>query len=112
MIAELGELASLNKSDVESVSAFVAAPSDRFREAYGRGERDYPRTVSFIGTTNNPTFLIDPTGNRRWWPVSMSGPIDTDLLADAMPQILGEAAQRVINGEPWHVIHDRRPGTG
>ena len=105
VIAELGELASLNKSDVESVKAFVAAPSDRFREAYGRGERDYPRTVSFIGTTNHPTFLQDPTGNRRWWPVSMSGPIDTDLLADAMPQILGEAAQRVMNGEPWHVTH-------
>lgn len=105
VIAELGELASLNKSSVEAIKAFVAAPSDRFREAYGRGERDYPRTVSFIGTTNHPTFLQDPTGNRRWWPVSMSGPIDTDLLADAMPQILGEAAQRVMNGEPWHVTH-------
>ena len=105
VIAELGELASLNKSDVESVKAFVAAPSDRFREAYGRGERDYPRTVSFIGTTNHPTFLQDPTGNRRWWPVSMSGPIDTDLLTDAMPQILGEAARRVLKGEAWHVTH-------
>ena len=105
VIAELGELASLNKSDVESVKAFVAAPSDRFREAYGRGERDYPRTVSFIGTTNHPTFLQDPTGNRRWWPVSMSGPIDTDLLTDAMPQILGEAAHRVLKGEAWHVTH-------
>ena len=105
VIAELGELASLNKSDVESVKAFVAAPSDRFREAYGRGERDYPRTVSFIGTTNHPTFLKDPTGNRRWWPVSMSGPIDTDLLTEAMPQILGEAAHRVLNGEQWYVTH-------
>ena len=35
----------------------------------------------------------------------MSGPIDTDLLTDAMPQILGEAAHRVLKGEGWHVTH-------
>lgn len=103
IIAELGELAALNKSDIESVKAFVAARSDHFREAYGRGERDYPRTVSFIGTTNDPTFLKDPSGNRRWWPVTVTDTLDISRLEAALPQLLGEAAQRVLSGEPWYV---------
>ena len=103
IIAELGELASLNKSDVESIKAFVAAKADHFREAYGRGERDYPRTVSFVGTTNDKTFLKDPTGNRRWWPVTIPAPINIPRLTDALAQLLGEAARRVMAGEAWFV---------
>lgn len=103
VIAELGELAALNKSDMESTKAFVAAKKDRFREAYGRGERDYPRTVSFIGTTNDPTFLKDPTGNRRWWPVTVERNIDMQRFNDVLPQLLGEAAHKAMAGEPWFV---------
>lgn len=107
IIAELAELAALNKSDIESVKAFVAGRNDHFREAYGRGERDYPRTVSFIGTTNDPTFLKDPSGNRRWWPVTISAPIDIPRLESALPQLLGEAASRVLAGDAWHVKDER-----
>ncbi|MCB1767740.1 MAG: toprim domain-containing protein, partial [Candidatus Competibacteraceae bacterium] len=107
VIAELAELAALNKSDIESVKAFVAGRNDHFREAYGRGERDYPRTVSFIGTTNDPTFLKDPSGNRRWWPVTISAPIDIQKLESVLPQLIGEAASRVLAGEPWHVKDER-----
>lgn len=103
IIAELGELSVLNKSDLESIKAFVATRNDHFREAYGRGERDYPRTVSFIGTTNHSTFLKDPTGNRRFWPVTLPAPINTERFAEALPQLLGEATRRVMNGERWFV---------
>jgi len=103
IIAELGELSVLNKSDLESIKSYVATSNDHFREAYGRGERDYPRTVSFIGTTNHPTFLKDPTGNRRWWPVTIPASIDIPRLEVILPQLLGEAANRVLSGEAWHV---------
>ncbi len=103
IIAELGELSVLNKSDLESIKAFVATRSDHFREAYGRGERDYPRTVSFIGTTNHSTFLKDPTGNRRFWPVTLPAPINIERFTEALPQLLGEATRRVMDGECWFV---------
>ena len=106
VVAELGELASLGKSDLESIKCFVATRSDHFREAYGKTERDYPRTVSFIGTTNNSSFLIDPTGNRRWWPVTLSGPINIPRFETVVPQLLGEAANRVLAGERWHVTNE------
>ncbi|RUQ33337.1 MAG: hypothetical protein EKK71_16625, partial [Candidatus Competibacteraceae bacterium] len=103
IIAELGELSVLNKSDLESIKVYVATRTDHFREAYGRGERDYPRTVSFIGTTNHPTFLKDPTGNRRFWPVTIQSPIPITRLKAALPQLVGEAARRVLAGESWYV---------
>ena len=103
IIAELGELSVLNKTDLESIKVYVATRTDHFREAYGRGERDYPRTVSFIGTTNHPTFLKDPTGNRRFWPVTLPAPIGIERFTADLPQLLGEAARRVLDGEQWYV---------
>ena len=103
IIAELGELAGLSRGDVESIKAFVSTKSDHFREKFGRHAQDFPRTCSFIGTTNNPEFLKDPTGNRRWWPVTLEGPLDIPRIEEALPQLLGEATRAVLAGEPWHV---------
>lgn len=60
-------------------TAISAAPStgtgilpcreDSVRPAYGRYVRLFPRRCVFIGTTNNPQFLSDRTGNRRFYPV-------------------------------------------
>ncbi len=102
-VAELPELSGMARSEIETTKAFIAAKSDHFREKFGRHAQDFPRTVSFIGTTNDPNYLKDPTGNRRWWPVTLAGPIDIDRLTAALPQLIGEAAHRVLQGEPWHV---------
>lgn len=103
IVAELGELAGLTRGDMESIKAFVSTKSDHFREKFGRHAQDFARTCSFIGTTNDPTFLKDPTGNRRWWPVTLDEPIDVPRLEEALPQLLGEAARAVLAGEPWYV---------
>ena len=103
IIAELSELAGLHRGEVETIKAFVSTKSDHFREKFGRHAQDFPRTCSFIGTTNDPTFLKDPTGNRRWWPVTLDEPIDVPRLEAALPQLIGEAARAVLDGEPWHV---------
>ena len=103
IIAELSELAGLSRGDIESIKAFVTTKVDHFREKFGRHAQDFPRTCSFFGTTNDPAFLKDPTGNRRWWPVTLEEPIDIPRLEDALPQLLGEATRAVLAGEPWHV---------
>lgn len=102
-VVELSELAGLHRGEVESIKAFVSTKADHFREKFGRHAQDFPRTCSFIGTTNDPGFLKDPTGNRRWWPVTLEEPVDIPRLEDALPQLLGEAARAVMAGEPWHV---------
>ncbi len=107
IIAELSELAGMAKAEAEAVKAFVSTKSDHFREKFGRHADDFLRTVSFIGSTNDPNFLKDPTGNRRWWPVTLATPIDIPRLEQALPQLIGEAAYRVLNGEPWHVTAEK-----
>ncbi|PZP47070.1 MAG: hypothetical protein DI598_11450, partial [Pseudopedobacter saltans] len=35
----------------------------------GRRVEDFPRSCIFTASTNNFSFLKDPTGNRRFWPI-------------------------------------------
>nr|WP_306470034.1 virulence-associated E family protein [Aerococcus urinae] len=70
-IMEMGELTAMRKSDIEEVKNFISKREDNYREAYGRRKEYFPRQVVFYGTTNEFEFLKDPTGNRRFWPVTV-----------------------------------------
>ena len=70
-LVELGELKGLYRKEAEQAKQFFSKTSDKYRAAYARRPKDHPRQCVFIGTTNNETFLIDRTGNRRFWPVGL-----------------------------------------
>lgn len=71
---ELGELAGMKKMDVETVKSFVSRRDDKFRAAYGLNVEKHPRQCVIVGSTNaEDGFLRDVTGNRRFWPVRVSG---------------------------------------
>ena len=70
-IFELGELSVMKKSELEEVKAFLSKVADKYRVAYDRTVSEFPRKCVFFGTTNNHSFLQDPTGNRRFWPVDV-----------------------------------------
>lgn len=73
-ILELGELAGIKKVDVETVKSFVTRTDDKFRQSYGVNVENHPRTCIIVGSTNSEGgFLRDVTGNRRFWPVHVSG---------------------------------------
>ena len=57
------------KFDSATVKQFITRRDDIFRESYGHRTASHPRRCVFIATTNNPEFLTDMTGNRRWWVV-------------------------------------------
>ena len=65
-ITELGEIDSTFKKDISKLKAFLTAMIDEYRMPYGTTYMKYPRTTSFCGTVNNPEFLVDTTGNRRF----------------------------------------------
>lgn len=71
-IVEMGELTAMKKADAETIKSFLSGTVDRFRMAYGRRTKDYPRQCVFIATTNESEFLRDKTGNRRFWIISAS----------------------------------------
>ena len=94
-ILELSELTGMRKVDVESVKGFISRRDDVYRAAYGRNTESRLRQCIIVGSTNDDTgFLRDVTGNRRFWPVRVSGNTDRhpwDLTADDVAQVWAEA---------------------
>lgn len=73
-ILELGELAGIRKTDVETVKSFVSRTDDKYRASYGVNVESHPRQCVVVGSTNSENgFLRDITGNRRFWPVRVTG---------------------------------------
>lgn len=69
-IIEIPEmLATARAKEVELVKAYITRQVDSARAAYAKYVEDLPRRCIFIGTTNNPNFLADKTGNRRFYPI-------------------------------------------
>ena len=71
-ICEVAELLALTKAkEQEAVKSYITRQQDKYRKPYDRQVSECPRRCTFIGTTNNEHFLIDKTGNRRWYPVTV-----------------------------------------
>lgn len=99
-IVELAELAAAKRSDVESIKNFISKREDTFRPAYARHNIVYPRQCVFYGTTNDPDFLKDKSGNRRFWPVWVTGKENiAESLTPEVDQLWAEAVHRLRQGE-------------
>lgn len=71
-LGELGELdATFSKSAISYLKSFITKSIDYFRPHYGRTEKQFPRRTIYFGSVNNGNYLVDDTGNRRWWTISV-----------------------------------------
>lgn len=69
-IGEVAELMAMTRvKEAEAVKAYITSQEDSYRPPYQKNIVTVPRRCLFIGTTNNPQFLSDKTGNRRFYPV-------------------------------------------
>lgn len=102
----LDELDSLRRNEVTKTKSFISAQSDRYRPSFARRARDFPRCCVFAGTTNEAEYLVDVTGNRRFWPVTVKRPINWDLIRNDRDQLWAEAMVCYKAGERWHVDSD------
>lgn len=80
-IAELGEIESTFKSDINRLKAFITSREDEYRKAYGRDTIRAVRRTSLCGSCNSNEFLIDETGNRRFFSVPLEK-INLDRLRE------------------------------
>jgi hypothetical protein len=62
----LEEIDELKNADLNQLKAMVTTKDISERAAYARNKERRKHIASFCGTGNNPNFLTDPTGNRRW----------------------------------------------
>ncbi len=104
-IIELGELASIRGKENEFIKSFFTRQVDRVRMSYERRTEDFPRQSIFIGSTNASEYFSDETGNRRYWPVRISG-TDRKWLTDNRDQIWAEAMVRYQLGEKLYLTQE------
>lgn len=107
-IMELGEMAGMKKADIEVVKSFVSRQDDIYRAAYGRNVESHKRQCIIVGSTNAEAgFLRDITGNRRFWPVKVTGHCKRkpwDLTAEEVAQIWAETKINYELGEDLFLI--------
>lgn len=73
-LMEIGELAEIRKVDVDLLKSFISRSDDKYRHTYGACVESHPRSGIIVGSTNQTDgFLTDITGNRRFWPVRVTG---------------------------------------
>lgn len=72
-IIELGELdATFNKADIALLKSFITNHVDEVRLPYARRNTRMIRRSVYAATVNSDQFLVDSTGNRRWWTLSVT----------------------------------------
>lgn len=101
-VYEFAELAGVKANAIERVKNFLSSAIDHYRPSYGRKYRDFPRQTVFIATTNEESYLVDRSGNRRFWPVRC-GKVDVSALRRDRDQLWAEAVALYDKGEKWHI---------
>lgn len=104
-LVEAPELSNLQKGEVEHVKHLLSRRWDRARLAYGRNAVERGRQWVPVGTVNDDTYLSDPTGNRRFWPVRC-GEIDLAAIERDRAQLWAEAAIREREGAATRLSRD------
>ena len=98
-IVELGELDSSIKKDMARLKGFLTDDFDRLRRPYDRREASYPRRTVFAATVNETQFLMDSTGNTRFWTIPVVS-LDWAHGVDTQ-QLFAQAAAEVASGAAW-----------
>ena len=81
-IAELGEIDTTFKfADMGMLKAFITKSFDEYRLPYARTDEQSARRANLAATVNGDKFLIDTTGNRRFWTVQIES-IDLNQLEE------------------------------
>lgn len=102
VLGEWGELSGFNKKESEEIKNFLTRGADPYRDPYAMMHRHWPRTISFIATSNQLRYLTDLGGRRRYWPIRV-GRIDLDALRKDAPMLWAEAVRRYEAGERYWV---------
>ena len=88
------------------IKAFLTQQTDLFRAPYKRSTDSYPRRSIIVGSTNRDTgFLVDDTGNRRFWviPVTAAPHVPVDGLLLERDAIWASAVLAYRSGAPNHL---------
>jgi putative DNA primase/helicase len=100
LITELGEIDSTtSRSHIGMLKAFLTSSTDVVRLPYAAKDTSFPRRTVFVGTVNGTGFLVDDTGNRRFWVLEVTR---CEVLSpDVMQQVWAEYMSMYQQGQRW-----------
>jgi predicted P-loop ATPase len=104
-IMEWAELdAIVSKKHAGQIKGFLSQSTDLFRVPYGKATEAFPRRGIIVGSTNRDSgFLVDETGNRRFWVIpvtcTLQNPIDVPNLLIERDAIWAAAVAAYRAGE-------------
>lgn len=76
----------------------IQLPNVKMKRPYGAHVEEFPRLASFIATSNMDDILTDPSGNRRFIGVELTGPIDVSVRPNYV-QLFAQALAMIQKGE-------------
>lgn len=100
LLINLDELTNLNKKETGNLKAIITKSSINLRRPFGKSNELSPRRASFIGSINDPEFLYDETGSRRFLCFDVKHiDYEHDLNIDL---VYAEALYLLKQGEKWY----------
>ncbi len=104
-ITEIGEMdGTMRKADIAVFKGFVTNNVDEVRLPYARRSSFFKRRTVFVGTVNGTGFLVDDTGNRRFWVIDVRRCHVLD--AETMQQVWAQYLHLYKQGERWNLEPD------
>lgn len=101
LVGEIPELSGMAQRQIEHVKAFQSRRYEDWTPKFKEFNVQYARRIFFWGTTNQPEFLIDETGNRRFLPVTVRRAY-LDLIVRDRDQLWAEGRDRfLVEGVCW-----------
>src|SRR6185437_11835071 len=89
---------------IARIKSYLTEDSDKIRFPYERKDSVIQRRTVFAASVNDPNFLVDETGNRRWWTIPVISINDNHGLD--MRQVWAEVYSMWKQGEQAYLTQD------
>lgn len=96
----------LTTFDVAQFKSWITRKVDKYVEKYESISKDHPRRCCLFGTTNASTFLMDPTGARRFLICENTKPANIKLLQTLRDAIWKQSLIELEDGLPHYLTND------
>jgi hypothetical protein len=101
VVAELSEMAAVKKADQDLLKTFIDMRIDKWTPLHAKQKLESKRRCIFAGTTNKSEYLLDVTGARRFWPITVTKIVSTKTLSKLRDQLWAEAVADFNAGKHW-----------
>lgn len=105
VIHEMSEIDALfSRKDISAFKAFLSTQADIYRAPYEKDTHEHPRRSIFVGSVNEPEFLTDISGDRRYWVIPCGNEkFNLDPLKEEKYFLWAKAYELYLSGETCYL---------